>query len=953
MHRTGSLWCRLMTLVLALVLLMPLLAACDGGGKDPPTAAATRTPTPTPNSSVTRTPAAITGEEVEIFNNGNIDGVLNNPVGPTSFTLTRTYRITLIEDYHWNNGKGASAGTIGLRDSSGKVIGTWNVTVRSNVYWDVRPDIDLGPGTYTVVDSDPSTWSQNAGSSNRGFTIVKGIPIGGTTAAATPTRTPEGRVAEANTQDVGTAGGSVGLKDGAAVVIPAGAIDASAKMTVSKLNSGDAVAGTQASSVTGLVEGATYEIKVGDQREFRQSLTLEIPYDPAKLSGKRPPENDMLAAWWDPDQKIWHYEAVQVDAQRKVAIIRTDHLTVWRQYYIALGYEIRETDHFLIRYDPKVRPSIGRENFSESQDPAAFAQRVGVYLESAWSKYREAGFDMPSAVVHPRQKRLKAQGGAATPTPTATRQLTDIPLAKTWVFIDQKAADSATNTWTANITLKLRFDSVDQLRHDVGHELFHAIQREYFYIPGYVARQWWMEATADYASIRIAWGDIPEARAIRAEYFVDPFQTVDQTHEYETWRFIDYLIGKGVNFKNLWDVMADQNIWVAIASLEQYFKTSKSATTVHDYYRDFAAYVMFDGSGPLETNSARLRLTGLADRNAPREFAAGATEMSSTLSLKGGGTARLWGFTAPPKDPKAPPDLKRQIKIEATGNIPPLNVEANVYLLKTVNNAEQRPAGGVKPEGTIKFGSKSLTLKVGRDQVVYIVAVNTNQGDTSLTLKVSDDAGLPVSAEGSIDKPPLAGMPFGNADNPIKVRLSGKIRGDAGLKFEGTEFYSSYGDYSNVLAFVYSIPANATKTSLDFDDLVVEFQLPVKQVIKVPGTQPWSQYTNQTIDVTNTWSGWGAGSWSRGVINKSPSGSMSPDGWANGVPVTLGDAVVVDSQRDGVGIPWSQAGGTFFRASFSYEVLREYRDLTTGVIGARQRQTVNGTPLVVIRLVRR
>jgi len=72
---------------------------------------------------------------------------------------------------------GSKWGTIGLEDSDGNEIGTWPVTVRNGVYWDVHPNTVIDPGEYTVVDSDPSTWAQNLESDNSGITDVKGYAI--------------------------------------------------------------------------------------------------------------------------------------------------------------------------------------------------------------------------------------------------------------------------------------------------------------------------------------------------------------------------------------------------------------------------------------------------------------------------------------------------------------------------------------------------------------------------------------------------------------------------------------------------------------------------------------------------------------------------------------------------------------------------------------------------------
>jgi hypothetical protein len=224
-------------LILAVILAVPALSAC---------------------SSTTGSVAATTATvETEIYGNNNIAGVLNNPTGgPTTFTVSDNYRVTLLMDYHWNNGQGALAGTIGLKDSSGKVIGTWPVTVSSGVYWDVTPNINIGPGTYTVVDSDPATWAQNSQSENKGITVVKGLAI---TYAASPgtttgssNSTASGSAASIRTGDITTgpevdaaahsidaAGGIVGVSkpgdalDGFAIDVPPGSYSSNTAFKVS------------------------------------------------------------------------------------------------------------------------------------------------------------------------------------------------------------------------------------------------------------------------------------------------------------------------------------------------------------------------------------------------------------------------------------------------------------------------------------------------------------------------------------------------------------------------------------------------------------------------------------------------------------------------------------------------------------------------------------------------
>ena len=118
----------------------------------------------------------------EIINIGNIGYVDNNPSCSPSFTLDKPHRLTYVETYHWNYGKGAAGGTIGLLRDDGALYGPWEVETSPgqggvpDAYWKAFPDEVLPAGTYTVVDSDPDTWATNSESGDCGFCRVLGVP---------------------------------------------------------------------------------------------------------------------------------------------------------------------------------------------------------------------------------------------------------------------------------------------------------------------------------------------------------------------------------------------------------------------------------------------------------------------------------------------------------------------------------------------------------------------------------------------------------------------------------------------------------------------------------------------------------------------------------------------------------------------------------------------------------
>ena len=121
--------------------------------------------------------------EITIYENGNIYGVDNDPQTvpsrATEFTIKKAAIVTHFETYHYFT-NGMKPGTIALRHKDGTIYGPWRASGRSgqgnvdNAYWEVKPDIEIKAGKYTVLDSNPATWSFNGGSGGRGMVIIRG-----------------------------------------------------------------------------------------------------------------------------------------------------------------------------------------------------------------------------------------------------------------------------------------------------------------------------------------------------------------------------------------------------------------------------------------------------------------------------------------------------------------------------------------------------------------------------------------------------------------------------------------------------------------------------------------------------------------------------------------------------------------------------------------------------------
>ena len=122
------------------------------------------------------------GKSDLFFEVTSLSGVSNDPPNAVTFTVDWPLVVTLIRTYHWNDGRGTSTlGEIGLIDQEGTTYGPWEATGEiggsgaPNAYWVVEPNIELPPGEYMVVDSDPASWSWNEETQGRGITWVYAI----------------------------------------------------------------------------------------------------------------------------------------------------------------------------------------------------------------------------------------------------------------------------------------------------------------------------------------------------------------------------------------------------------------------------------------------------------------------------------------------------------------------------------------------------------------------------------------------------------------------------------------------------------------------------------------------------------------------------------------------------------------------------------------------------------
>ncbi|MFA6001523.1 MAG: hypothetical protein WC828_05345 [Thermoleophilia bacterium] len=136
-----------------------------------------------PSKDECSTTVVITGAAAEIFNNGN-GRAIDGGGTPPSFEVAGQTRVTEVTTYHDTaSTPGLQAGTITLRGEDGKIYGPFQSTGSNgqggdaNAYWIIKPDdVILPPGRYTIIDSDPRSFAQNAQSGGVGMAWISGSP---------------------------------------------------------------------------------------------------------------------------------------------------------------------------------------------------------------------------------------------------------------------------------------------------------------------------------------------------------------------------------------------------------------------------------------------------------------------------------------------------------------------------------------------------------------------------------------------------------------------------------------------------------------------------------------------------------------------------------------------------------------------------------------------------------
>lgn len=261
---------------------------------------------------------------------------------------------------------------------------------------------------------------------------------------------------------------------------------------------------------------------------------------------------------------------------------------------------VYETKSFVIYYDKKdidasddnndkvwatkISPDENSQTLNLTEGIPLYVIDVGKILESARDAYIEAGFRYP---------------GWDSSTKTQTSKIK--------VYIDYNLILSSTSYSPISGNITLDGNSLfhaNTLKHDVSHELFHAVQYQYYNYVTQAAkltgRTWWFEASAEYAAYKTALkGTGGGPREIMRRYHrcsITHNETFGQNdHAYATGWFIDYMVKNGANFKDMWEYIAKaewSDLGSTLVPMDRYLKenTKKDLASM---YQGFIKEVVF------------------------------------------------------------------------------------------------------------------------------------------------------------------------------------------------------------------------------------------------------------------------------------------------------------------------------------------------------------------------
>ena len=475
----------------------------------------------------------------------------------------------------------------------------------------------------------------------------------------------------------------------------------------------------------GMKSLGAYEISLGnsdDNTSFQKEAVLEFAYDENAVPQGVKPEDAFVVAYYDTDR--WIEVPMTVDAVNHKILVKTTHFSAWDLFGLLTDYEHVPSPegHFTVYYDKKANfKCLGSEAGSEH----LCAEGIGKIAEIARKAYIDAGYKVPEKVNIYIGDTEESQMSPYTG---------NILLSKSFETVGSKSKSS-------DITLA---DS--RVKHEVAHELFHVVQNQYINIFSMKSRQWWMEASADYAADKIAMHDGTMGIDIKPDYLMSALYSQTGLHDYSTAHFINYLVEKdGVTFKGMFDYINSHTALDGqdtLILLKDYVngkgEVNPSETKFSDAYSSFAGFFLFDAKSPIKIKNDFADDTG-----------------SIVVKLKDDEDSKVVNV------PSLLPYTTQVVALSVdTTEVKTMTINPQedlngmtLYVYVAVNNDVHT----AKYLGSSKTKNEKINADLGKDDTLYILVVDTNNplGGSSRSFNIdvtSSKNGKKKSVSFNVDK---------------------------------------------------------------------------------------------------------------------------------------------------------------------------------------------------------
>lgn len=314
------------------------------------------------------------------------------------------------------------------------------------------------------------------------------------------------------------------------------------------------------------MSSSAFSVTLGDLHEFEKAIFMDV-----NLINPLPGEPS--AAYFDENTSLWDTLPSEIiDGKLR---IYTDHFTDFIIFY--WGKAIYSSDgYFKIYYDEDDTHSYGA-------DMDDLAKTIGEALEEARKDYN----------ILPENYREDFSY-------LGFRDSMD-------VYLDSNAGDATYNPMTNNIILPTDFKDIDDLETTAAHELFHAYQDTVWNEFGYVGKigrhenKWAVEALAELAAYELAFPEKQrERQLVKDVNSQNPYDTLDNDHEYNMSCFLSYLLDKTqTDFDDLWISVVNNDKVTLGVCIDDFFKSASSDYISLDLsYMDFWKAVISDTTAP-------------------------------------------------------------------------------------------------------------------------------------------------------------------------------------------------------------------------------------------------------------------------------------------------------------------------------------------------------------------